>query len=386
MARFRYAVLEKDKAKGTTVTSGTETIDLPERDILSELMVQCRSLGAYSDDMVVPMHVQVSKLELLVDGSTVVKSLTGTQVRALQWYNGGAFGLDDPNQSAHNENFRYTNFPLYLGRFAGDTKYGLDMSAYSNPQLKITWDVSTTSWDGLTFDAHTSPTFTYSAIAKMIDGRPAGFTNKYMQSREIDTWTNANSAEHATEIPRGFDLWGIMHRAAYYNIKPYDLLDHIKLDFDNGKWLPIDMDYGQFWQVYKSWFPKPCEAMRYCVFTHGDTFDTRLNWVTHFDANELGTTTEMTRITTGLRGMTTISVTDHDGAAWGTAIGAWVRAVGWGPHQTMYIPMKQLTDGDMEVIPTTDSSRIDLKCTTGSAAGTSGTQHVVAEYLKPNGS
>jgi len=385
MARFRYAVLEKDKAKGSTVLKGTETIDLPEGDILSEVMVQARSLGAYSDDMVVPMHVQVEKVELLVNGSQVVKSLTGTQVRALQWYNGGAFGLDDPNQSAQNENFRYINFPLYLGRFAGDTKYGLDCGAYSNPQLKLTWDTTITSWDGLTFDAHTTPTFTYSVIAKMMEGKPAGFTNKYMQSQEIDTWTNANSATHPTEIPRGHDLWGIMHRAGYYNIKPYDLLAGLELNFDNGKWVPIDMDYGQFWQVYKSWFPKPCEAMRYASFTHGDTFDTRLNWVEHFSASELGTATSGIRITTGLRGMTTISIVDHGGGAHGSATSAWTKSVGWGPHQTMYIPMKQLTDGETEVVPTTDFKRIDLKTTTGSAAGTSGTQHLVAEYLKPNG-
>lgn len=385
MARFRYAVLEKDKAKGSTVLKGTETIDLPEGDILSEVMIQARSLGDYSDDMVVPMHVQLTKIELLVNGSQVVKSLTGTQVRALQWYNGGAFGLDDPNQSAHNENFRYTNFPLYLGRFAGDTKYGLDCGAYSNPQLKLTWDTSITSWDGLTFDAYGTPTFTYSVIAKMIDGSPPGFTNKYMQSQEIDTWTTGTGVPHKTEIPRGHDLWGIMHRVGYYNMKPYDLLASIKLDFDNGKWVPIDMDYGQFWQVYKSWFPKPCEAIRYCVFTHGDTFDTRLAWVTHFDASELGTTCSGVRITTGLRGMTTISVAAHGGGAWNTAIGAWTKAVGWGPHQCIYIPMKQLTDGETEVVPTTDYKRIDLETAAGASSGGTGSQHLVAEYLKPNG-
>ena len=385
MANIRYVVVEKDTAKASTLDSGTETIDLPERDILNELMVQIRSLQAYSSNMVLPNHIMIKKIELLVNGSQVVKSLTGSQIRALQWYNGGAFGLDDPNQSAHNENFRYTNFPLYLGRKAGDLKAGLDCGAYENPQLKITWDATQTAYDGLTVDAHGDPTFTFSAIAKMIDGRPAGFINKYMQSSEIDTWTTSAGATHTTDVPRGQDLWSLMWRGAYYNIKPYDTLESMKLDFDNGKWVPIDMDYAQLWQIFKSWFPTPCESMRYAACAHGDTFDTRMLWPIHFDANELGTTTEGVRITTGLRNMTTISVTDHDGAAHATTIGAWLRTVGFGPHQTIFIPMKELVDGLSQTVPTRNYSRIALDMTASSSSGSSGSQHVVAEYLKPNG-
>ena len=124
MSKFRYAVLEKDKAKGTTVTSGTETIDLPEKDILSEVTLQARSLGAYSNDLITPMNVIIKKVELLVDGSTVVKSLTGTQIRALMWYNKGPFSITNDYWGEDNNNVRYQTFPLYLGRFAGDTKCG----------------------------------------------------------------------------------------------------------------------------------------------------------------------------------------------------------------------------------------------------------------------
>ncbi|KKL89156.1 hypothetical protein LCGC14_1917560, partial [marine sediment metagenome] len=91
MGRFRYAILEQDKAETSSADGGTITIDLPETGILSELTFQARALGAYSNDCVTPMHAILEKIELLVDGSSVVKSLTGTQVKALDWYNGGPF-------------------------------------------------------------------------------------------------------------------------------------------------------------------------------------------------------------------------------------------------------------------------------------------------------
>jgi len=385
MARYRYAVIAKDTAKTSTLDGGTETIDLPERDILNQVDIQCRSLGAYSYDMVVPMHVIINKIELLVNGSTVVKSLTGTQIRALDWYNGGPFAMNDDIQHAGNDNTVYRTFPLYMGRFAGDNKCGLDMSQYSNPQLKITWDTTTTSWDGLTFDAHTDPTFTYSVICKLLDGTPANFMNKYMQSQEIDTWDISTSAIHTTEIPRGFDLWSLMWRGAYLNINTEYILENLKLDFDNGKYVPIDMGYGQLWQIFRDWFPKPCEVMRQISCQHADSFDTRLLRVSHFDASELGIGSGGMRLTTGRRNMTTISNVNWSGAAYSTALSAWVKTVGLGPHQTVFIPMKKLIDDEAEVIPTTEYSRIDLKTTCGASSGTNGTEHLVAEYLKLNG-
>jgi hypothetical protein len=385
MARIRYHVLEKDHALAAGVTAGTETIELPETDILGQVDIQCRSLGAYTNDMVTPMHVIIKKIELLVNGSQVVKSLTGTQIRALDWYNNGPFAMNDDIQHAGNDNTVYRTFPLYLGRFAGDLKCGLDTGMYSNPQLKITWDTTIASWDGLTFDVHGTPTFTYSVICKMFDGRPDGFMDKYMQSSEIDTWNITASAMHQTEIPRGFDLWSLMWRGAYLNINPEYILENLKLDFDNGKYVPIDMDYGQLWQIFRNWYPKPCEVMRQTSLAHADTFDTRLLRVTHFDASSLGTSSGGLRLTTGRRNMTTISSVDWAGAANANALSAWLKTVGLGPHQTIMIPMKQLTDGVTEVMPTTEYKRIDLKTTTGASSAENGTEHLVAEYLKPNG-
>lgn len=385
MAKIRYAILEQDKAKGTTVTSGTETIDLPEEGILSELTVQARALGAYSNDFCTPMHVILQKIEVLVDGSSVVKSLTGTQARALCYYNNGPFSLTNDYWGEDNNNVRYRSFPLYFGKHAGDTTAGLDMGQYANPQLKLTWDASQTSWDGNTFDAHTSPTFTYSAIAKMFDGVPSGFTNRYCQSREIDSWTTSTSAQHNTEIPRGYDLKGLMWRGGYQGINPEYTLESILLDFDNGKWKPIDMNYAQLWEVFKSWYPEPCAVHQTLRGASADHFDAQMLKVCGMAGNGAGNVAADVTMTTGRRSMANITFFDYAAGGASTASTAWMNIFGFGPHQTIYMPMEQLMDGTTDVVRTTDYGRIDLKSTAGASSGTSGTQHIVAEYLKPNG-
>lgn len=385
MAKLRYAILEKDHAETSTADGGTITVDLPENGILSELTLQARALGAYSNDLCTPMYAILTKLEVLVDGSTVVKSLTGSEARALCWYNEGPFSLTNDYWGEDNNNVRYRSFPLYFGKKAGDTTCGLDLGKYSNPQMKITWDTSQTSYDGNTFDAHTDPTFTYSVIAKMFDGAPAGFTNRYVQSREIDTWTTTASTQHNTEIPRGYDLKGIMWRGGYNAINPEYTLENLLLDFDNGKWKPIDMDYAQLWEVFKSWYPQPCAVHQWIRGASGDDFDTQMLKVCGMAGNGAGALASDVTMTTGRSNMNDISFFDYAAAGQSTVSSAWMNVFGFGPHQTIYVPMNALVDGNQDYVKTTDYGRIDLKCTSGASSGTSGTQRIVAEYLKPNG-
>lgn len=385
MPKFRYAVLENDKAIAAATTSGTETIDLPERGILTEVLFQYRfAPGGTQNNIIIPKHLVIKKIELLVDGSTVVKSLTGRQAVALMWYNDGPYAINNNYRGGNNTNKAYQLIPLYLGRFAGDTLYGLDLSKYSNPQLKVEWDVTQTSVDGVTYDAYTSPTFTYNIMAKVLDGKPAGFKDMYVQSREVDSWTVADSGEHGTEIPRGFPLKGVMLGSRYTQKTWYSMMDKIKLDFDNGKWLPIDMDYENIAQAMKSWFPKAVVHKTWESLANGNDFNTEVMQVTGFNCGNPTAANKFLIWQSFEYPIHTISVKTDDGTAVTAYAAMWISIEGWGPQQTIYIPMKALVDGDQEMIKTTDYGRIDFKVTTASA-GTSATSRVVAEYFKPNG-
>ena len=385
MAKFRYAVLENDKALGSSVTTGTETIDLPENGILTELTLQARCTDAYSDNTIVPMFHKLTKLEVLVDGSTVVKSLNGRQVRALMWYNDGPFGTAETYEANGSSNKGYGIYTMYFGKGANDTTCGLDLGSYTNPQFKLTFDCASTSYDGITYDAYTTPTFTYNVMAKVIDGTPAGFTNRYVQSREIDNYTVAASTEHNTEIPRGYDLKGVMLGQRYTSVAWYDLINHVKLDFDNGKWMPIDMDYENLAAAFKSWYPEECEWGCWQDNASGDDFDTRVMSVNGLGFMSGSSSVSCVNWEVFEFPLYTIGKYDPSGNASAIKTVAQVQVRGWGPHQTIYIPMEQLLDGAQDSIRTTDYGRIDLKTTTGSGSGTSAVNRVVAEYFKPNG-
>lgn len=385
MGKFRYSVLENDKAIATATTSGTETIDLPETGILAEVDFQYRfSPGGTQTTIQTPKQLCITKMELLVDGSTVVKSLSGRQAMALMWYNKGPYTINNNYRGGNNTNKAYQMLPLYLGTFAGDTKNGLDLSAYSNPQLKITWDVGQTSIDGVTYDAYTDPSFTYNLMAKVMDGTPTGFTNKYVQSREVDSYNPGTDSETNTEIPRGYDLKGIMFGSRYTQKTWFSAMDKVKLDFDNGKWLPIDMDYENIAQAMKGWFPDEVVHDTWESLANGDDYNTEVMQVTGYNCGNPTSANKFVIWQSFEYPIHTISVKTDDGTAVTAYAAMWMSTRGWGPQQTIYIPMNQLLDGGQEAIDTKPYGRIDFKVTT-SGYNASAISHVVAEYLKPNG-
>jgi len=385
MVKMRYEILEQDTAKASGLTAAIERIDLPRKGILTELTIQVRSLGAFSDDLVTPMWVILQKVEVLVKGAQVIKSFTGNIMRALEWYNHGPFGMSCDYWGEDNNQARYRSFTIYFNRFHGDTAYGLDLAAYENPQLVLDWDTTIASSDGLTYDVHGTPTFTYSVIAKIYDGSPAGFQGKYVKTSIIDQWTTAASDNHQTEIPLGFPLRGLIYRGAYVGINNEYTLEKIKLDFDNGAWVPIEMNYAQFWNVFKSWFPEPVHVGMTIRTDDTPDFDPQVYKVVSFSNAPAGANQIIASLTTSRRPFGAIMALTASATASTTAATMWFNVFGWGPMQCLYIPMSQLMDGAVETIATSGFGRIVLTCTSGASSGTSGYQYIVAEYDIPNG-
>ncbi len=385
MSKIRYAVVANDKTETSTQTTGTVTIDLPEQGILTELYPQITYTKESSNDRPLADWDALTKLELLVDGSTVVKSLSGQEARALIYYNKGPFATTGLFWGTGGSTDSYSGFPLYLNRWAGDNMTGLDLNVYSNPQLKLTYDVTQTSIDGCTYDAATTPAFKYNVMAKILDGAPSGFINKYCQSREIDNWTWAASTEHGTEIPRGFELYRLMYRSGYLNVSWTNMFDKLKLDFDNGVWKPLDLDHEHVAMLQKAWFPWPVTAGWWDKAASADTANLMVHQLAGMGHASAAGTGEFIYYDMHETGLHDIAKYDNAGSAITSQTNNHILVQGWGPMQTICIPMKELMDGGQESIITTDYGRIDLKITSGSSASSSGKGYVVAEYLKPNG-
>lgn len=384
MARFRYSVLKNDVAESADTAKATKTIDLPEKGILSEIILLIRGARTYTSEPSLPFYHMLTDVNVMVDGSTVIKSLDGRQAKALEWYNNGPFGLGDGYGGGGNSNKSYYPTHLYFGKKANDTKNGLDLGAYANPKLEFSFDASLTGLDGVTYDATTSPTFTYNIMAKLIDGHPPGFTNRYCQSREINSYNPAASGESNTEIPRGYDLKGIMMGTRYTSKAWYAGLNHVKLDFDNGTWMPIDMDYENLVVAMREWFPREVQWGGAINVANADPFDSRMLQIDSLSCGGVGNQA----LTISRDGwefpIYACGVQTAAGAAETNRYATYVDVRGFGPMQTIYIPMEPLLDGEVDVLNTKPFGRIDCKITTASYSASAIT-HVVAEYMKPNG-
>lgn len=385
MTKYRYSVLVKDEAKTSDLTSGTETKNLSKTGILTELTLQARYKGSYVDNQNVPMYLALKKVEVLVNGSTVIKSLSGTQIRALMWYNKGPFSTTNNYLSQFNHEVYYQMFTLYFGAFAGDDLRGLDLTKYNNPQIQFEWDLATTSHNGITYDANTTdPTFTFNIMEKIMDEKPAGFLDEFVLSKQIDIWTTANSAEHRVEVPIGERLFRLMMGCRYVSLSSYDFFDKVVFDLDNGKWKPIDMDWPNIVALHKQAWPEDVVYNGYVSLANSDNFDAQVMYINSVGMSTVGGNISTIKFPMLAIPLYVVTVVDYAGAAITSTSAFQFSVHGWGPMQTICIPMSHLLDGDKLAIDTKEFGRIDLKITTGSAAGTSAKTRVVAEYLLKN--
>ena len=244
---WQRSYIENNLSLGAT--AGTKTIDLPKSALLSDLMIRVFATNGANANKDNPIHDKVTKIELIVDGSTVVKSLTGKEVRMLALFNSKKMPQDYDNELETDT--QWMNFPLHLGRFPGDLKYGLDCKKYTNPQLKITYDTTGAGLDSTSlFSTSTYPVLDVLAT-QLIEG--AGFPGGYIKSHRLLAHTfTSDDEEKRIEIPVGNLLRRILlwcdEDVGYYMISR---LAKIYLDLNVGVMQPFKMDIEELMQFQR---------------------------------------------------------------------------------------------------------------------------------------
>ncbi|MBA7638659.1 hypothetical protein ES703_46315 [subsurface metagenome] len=241
---FQRRYLKEDKA--FVGTSGLETIDLPNKGLLScvEFTVEakCGVAGGSPD---VWLHDCLEKVELIVDGSKVVKSLTGEQILALNMYQKCFY--QEPGQYQNTNTTQRQHFLLNLGRFYHDLDYMMDLGKVNDPEVRITFKFDKTGqngWDsGRAFQE--DPTPKYSMIPHLL--RESEITPKgYIKTSEIYRYTSAASRKENMIIPRGPLYNGLYLQSRYYGEGLSRILDHIEVNINNGELIPFRVANRQF--------------------------------------------------------------------------------------------------------------------------------------------
>jgi len=121
----------------------TYELDLPKNGQLGSLVLQMSSSPGSNKLIILPkwrLIDYISKIEVIGDGSEVIKSYDGVEAIAAAFYDDGRVPPGLWRTYATTPQRQWV--PIHFGRFLQDELYGLDLSKFNQVSLKITNDAT----------------------------------------------------------------------------------------------------------------------------------------------------------------------------------------------------------------------------------------------------
>lgn len=252
-----------------------ETVDLPNSGLLTGIELRAfGTCGVGADKPDVWLHDRLKKIELIVNGSKVVKSFEGNQLLADMLYKRTPiYGHDAKNISGGQcEELFYIN----LGRHYHDLEYMLDLAKVNDPELRIDADFTMTGHNGWTKGTAMAAAPSYNLIAHILRDSPV--TPKgYIKTSEVYRFTGSSAKKQNMRIPRG-PVYSNLYLQSWYASQGLGyILDKLELNINNDAIIPIRISvqeleaslarmYGPLeiseWAMYKGGqaYPFPMEA------------------------------------------------------------------------------------------------------------------------------
>lgn len=232
---FQQRPLKDSVAFDATVC--LQTVDLPKQGLLSGIEIRAwGTCGTGADKPDVWLHNRIKKFELIVNGSKVVKSLTGDQLLADMLYKRTPHHSHDmKNMSgASCEEFFYIN----LGRHYHDLDYMLDLGKVNDPQLQMDCDFTLTSQNGWTNGVAMSAAPSFTLIPHILRDPPMA-PKGYIKTAEAYRFTSGASKKENMTIPRG-PVYSNLYLQSWYVAQGIGyLLDKLELNLNNDAIIPI---------------------------------------------------------------------------------------------------------------------------------------------------
>lgn len=365
--RYRNVELYYELALDDT---GTKIIDLKTTDPLSAIRLKFAGTNGATNNQENRMDDVITKIEI-VDGSDQLFSLNMKQAHCFQFFNtrktpriiieerGGGSVAED--------------VILQFGRYLYDPEYYLDLTKFSNPQLKITTDEDVVRAMGAT--GFVSGTFNVTINLHVIEDGAAAAKGFFMY-KELYAFTSGTTGDEHVDMPRDYPYAGVLMRAYVAGNDASENISNIKMSCDAGKFIPIDKKTAHI----NDWNEEdygPCQIRCQLERANGDTVLHILN-KEPVALLEMDEATGMTRAMYQWSGQFVLYLTDHAGAA--ITSDMWVRALitGGGLHSTAFVPFGLLSEPDTYFDPK-EWNDIDLILTQAAAA----TVQIAAQQLRP---
>jgi len=229
-------------------TAATKTIDLDIKDVISRIQVKYGFTNGSHDATDHPAKI-ISKVEI-VDGSTVLYSLSGREIEALDFFDGRRVRPYELEYRSGCPGFELLN--LNFGRKLYDPLLAFDPKKFSNPQIKVSHNKA------LGGSAPSSSTL--EIVADVFDQK-AVTPQGYLMSKEHETATLVANAYVNVDLPTDHVMRKllVMVRTAGYELD--NQLSTIKLSEDNDKRVIIDANIDDYFQEIDNLFGPYREQM-----------------------------------------------------------------------------------------------------------------------------
>jgi len=228
-----YNQLERIRNQQAMTVTSTYKLELPKHGFLGSLLLQMQATGVDGYGQLggdYSLVDKISRIEVIGNGSTVIKSLTGKQLQALACFDQGVM----PPASLRNfgANVQFDSFLINFGRFLYDPEMYLDLERFDNVELWIT----------NTGSATTLITFVVDVIAFwQREASKAGYLG-YMRSESWKQWTTVQDEWIYNTLPTEHLVRRILLQAipavgaTFINAcQVKDLMYDIKLSLETGR-------------------------------------------------------------------------------------------------------------------------------------------------------
>lgn len=172
--------------------------DLPANGLLGSILLRMNVAGVSGAFAAVEKWRIVdflSKIEVIVDGSTVVKSLTGECLNGIQFFDQGVTHPDYWHSYATGT--KWCHLLINFGRYLMDPEYGLDLSKYSSAEIKITNDMSST---------YAGASISLSMLQYFLRDPPYATFLGHFRTEEWRKWTTVADATEYLEMPTQYPI------------------------------------------------------------------------------------------------------------------------------------------------------------------------------------
>ncbi len=182
----------------------TYELDLPKTGLLGSLVLYVRSTDTGAGFLTAVkwrLIDYISKIELIADGSQIIKSFDGRQALA------SAYADDKvlpPGMWRHYSNSPHRQWiPLHLGRWLMDEDYGLDLARFNQVTLKVTNDATASEF---------TTDIDIDVVAYWLR-EPNTLLKGYFREEEWKVWAPAAPALESSDLPTQLPIRRILLRA-----------------------------------------------------------------------------------------------------------------------------------------------------------------------------